>query len=49
MRGPEVGTVDYSQPGGNLALRIGIEFGQPNTRTALSSCPESRIVCPALR
>ena len=32
MGGPEVGTVDYSQPGGNLALRIGVEFGQPNTK-----------------
>ena len=32
MRGPHVGEVSYAQPGGNLALRINLEFGQPNTK-----------------
>jgi hypothetical protein len=32
MRGPLVGEVTYTQPGGNLALRINLEFGQPNTK-----------------
>jgi hypothetical protein len=32
MRGPEIGNVRYAQPGGNLALRITLEFGQPNTK-----------------
>jgi hypothetical protein len=32
MNGPAVGNLAYAQPGGNLALRISIEFGQPNTK-----------------
>jgi len=32
MDGPEIGTVRYAQPGGNLALKIALEFGQPNTK-----------------
>ena len=32
MNGPEVGRVSYSQPSGNLLLRIRLEFGQPNSK-----------------
>jgi hypothetical protein len=32
MRGPLVGEVLYVQPGGNLGIRINLEFGQPNTK-----------------
>ena len=32
MRGPEIGAVSYSQPGGNLLIKIKLEFGQPNTK-----------------
>jgi hypothetical protein len=32
MRGPLVGEVTYVQPGGNLGIRINLEFGQPNTK-----------------
>lgn len=32
MRGPLVGEVTYTQPTGNLAIRINLEFGQPNTK-----------------
>ena len=32
MNGPEIGSVSYSQPGGNLLLKIKLEFGQPNTK-----------------
>jgi hypothetical protein len=32
MRGPLVGEVAYVQPGGNLGIRINLEFGQPNTK-----------------
>jgi hypothetical protein len=31
MTGPEIGLVAYSEPGGNLQVKITIEFGQPNT------------------
>jgi hypothetical protein len=31
MKGPEIGEVQYTQPAGNLVLRITLEFGQPNT------------------
>lgn len=32
MRGPLVGEVTYVQPGGNLGIKITVEFGQPNTK-----------------
>lgn len=32
MRGPEIGSVSYSQPGGNLLIKVKLEFGQPNTK-----------------
>ncbi|HMF57911.1 MAG TPA: hypothetical protein VK619_16330 [Pyrinomonadaceae bacterium] len=32
MKGPEIGRVNYSQPGGNLVLKINLEFGQPSTK-----------------
>ncbi|MFY9556288.1 MAG: hypothetical protein WAV47_16365 [Blastocatellia bacterium] len=32
MNGPEIGGVRYAQPGGNLVLKISLEFGQPNTK-----------------
>src|SRR2546425_10517318 len=32
MRGPEIGSLIYSQPGGNLVIKINLEFGQPNTK-----------------
>jgi hypothetical protein len=31
MNGPEIGKLSYSQPGGNLLIKIKLEFGQPNT------------------
>jgi len=47
MRGPEIGTVSYSQPGGNLLLRIRIEFGQPGTtyRVFLTCGPAHGLAC----
>lgn len=47
MRGPEIGTVSYSQPAGNLALRIKIEFGQPSTtyRVFLTCGPAHSMAC----
>ncbi len=31
MNGPEIGEVLFGEPGGNLHIRINVEFGQPNT------------------
>jgi hypothetical protein len=47
MRGPEIGSVAYSQPGGNLLLNIKIEFGQPNTtyRVFLTCGPAHNMAC----
>jgi hypothetical protein len=47
MRGPEIGSVAYSQPGGNLLLKIKIEFGQPSTtyRAFLTCGPAHNMAC----
>jgi len=47
MRGPEIGSVSYSQPGGNLLLKIKITFGQPSTtyRVFLTCGPAHNLAC----
>jgi len=47
MGGPEIGSVAYSQPGGNLLVKIKIEFGQPNTtyRVFLTCGPAHNMAC----
>jgi len=47
MRGPEIGAVSYSQPGGNLLLKIRIEYGQPSTtyRVFLTCGPAHSMAC----